>query len=124
MEPQYAVRNKRRKTASATYDCCEKLLFCEVMQYNRFYTCCIRHGRIVYDRDLFIKSAIKSADTRYCRLHAKQESRDSGWMTDVSEFESRQGHDFSLLHVVQTGSSTHPTSYPMGDGVKAAGALN
>jgi hypothetical protein len=30
--------------------------------------------------------------------------------------------NFSLLHVVQTGSVTHPVSYPMGTGGKAAGA--
>jgi hypothetical protein len=35
--------------------------------------------------------------------------------------ESRQSHEFSLLHVVQTGSGVHPTSYPMGTGGKAAG---
>jgi hypothetical protein len=32
----------------------------------------------------------------------------------VSEFESLYGQKFSLLHVVQTGSGVHPTSYPMG----------
>jgi hypothetical protein len=32
------------------------------------------------------------------------------------EFESRKGKKFSLLHVVQTGSGVHPTSYPMGNG--------
>jgi hypothetical protein len=47
-------------------------------------------------------------------------------MTDGSEFESRCGQEFSLLHVVQTGSGVHPTSYPMGTwgsfpGGKAAG---
>jgi hypothetical protein len=26
------------------------------------------------------------------------------------------GQEFSLLHVVQTGSGVHPTSYPMGTG--------
>jgi hypothetical protein len=26
------------------------------------------------------------------------------------------GQEFSLLHVVQTGSEVHPTSYPMGTG--------
>jgi hypothetical protein len=30
-------------------------------------------------------------------------------------FESREGQEFSL-HVVQTGSGVHPTSYPMGTG--------
>jgi hypothetical protein len=32
------------------------------------------------------------------------------------------GQELSLLHVVQTGSGVHPTSYPMGTGGKAAGA--
>jgi hypothetical protein len=43
-------------------------------------------------------------------------------MTEGSEFESRWGQEFSLLHVVQTGSGVHQTSYPMGTGGKAAGA--
>jgi hypothetical protein len=38
------------------------------------------------------------------------------------EFESRQSKKFSLLHIVQTGSGVHPTSYKMGPGRKAAGA--
>jgi hypothetical protein len=46
----------------------------------------------------------------------------TGWTTEGSEFESRWGQEFSLLHVVQTGSGVHPTSYPMGTGGKAAGA--
>jgi hypothetical protein len=33
---------------------------------------------------------------------------------------SRRGQEFSLLHVVQTGSGVHPASYPMG----TAGALS
>jgi hypothetical protein len=50
-----------------------------------------------------------------------------GWTTEGSEFESRQGQEFSLLHVVQTGSAAHPALYPMGTrgsfpGGKAAGA--
>jgi hypothetical protein len=32
------------------------------------------------------------------------------------EFESRQGQNFSLLHIVQTGSGVHPTSYKMSTG--------
>jgi hypothetical protein len=35
------------------------------------------------------------------------------WTAEGSEFESREGQDFSLLHVVQTGSEAHPTSVPM-----------
>jgi hypothetical protein len=37
-----------------------------------------------------------------------------GWMAEGSEFESRKGEEFSLLHVVQTGCGVHPISYPMG----------
>jgi hypothetical protein len=49
------------------------------------------------------------------------------WTTEGSEFESRWGQEFSLLHVVQTGSGDHPASYTMGTGGyfprdKAAGA--
>jgi hypothetical protein len=46
----------------------------------------------------------------------------SGWTTEGSEFESRQGQEHSLLHSVQTGSGDHPASSPMGTGGKAAGA--
>jgi hypothetical protein len=33
----------------------------------------------------------------------------TGWMAKQSEFESRQGQEFFLLHVVQTGSRFHQT---------------
>jgi hypothetical protein len=55
-------------------------------------------------------------------------SRDSvvgiatSWTIEGSEFESRWGQEFSLLHVVQTASGVHPTSYSVGTGGKAAGA--
>jgi hypothetical protein len=39
-----------------------------------------------------------------------------GWTTEGSEFESRAGQEFSLLHVVQTGSEALPASNPMGTG--------
>jgi hypothetical protein len=39
-----------------------------------------------------------------------------GWTTKGSGFESRWGQEFSLLHVVQTGSGAHPASYPTGTG--------
>jgi hypothetical protein len=32
------------------------------------------------------------------------------------EVESQYGQEFSVLHVIQTGSWVHPTSYPMGTG--------
>jgi hypothetical protein len=42
----------------------------------------------------------------------------TGYLLDNrgSEFESRWGQELSFLHVVQTGSEFHPTSYPMGNG--------
>jgi hypothetical protein len=36
--------------------------------------------------------------------------------TEWSEFESRQGQEFSLLYVIQTSSGAHPASCPMGAG--------
>jgi hypothetical protein len=47
-------------------------------------------------------------------------------MIKVSEFEYRWGQEFSVLHVIQTGSGAHPASYQMGigdsfPGSKAAG---
>jgi hypothetical protein len=38
----------------------------------------------------------------------------SGGTAEGSKFESRQGQEFSLLHVVQTGSGAQPVSYRMG----------
>jgi hypothetical protein len=51
-------------------------------------------------------------------------SRDSevGIATVGSEFESRLGQEFSLLHSFQTGSGTHPIFYPTGTGGGGAGA--
>jgi hypothetical protein len=40
---------------------------------------------------------------------------------EVREFESREGQKFSLLHIVQTGSGVHPTSYKMGTGAPSRG---
>jgi hypothetical protein len=34
-------------------------------------------------------------------------------MIEGSEFESRSGQEFFLLHIVQNGSGVHPASYPM-----------
>jgi hypothetical protein len=31
----------------------------------------------------------------------------------MSEFESQEDQEFSLVHVVQTGSGAHPVSYTM-----------
>jgi hypothetical protein len=37
----------------------------------------------------------------------------TGWKTVGSEFASRWSQEFSLIHIVQTGSGAHPASYPM-----------
>jgi hypothetical protein len=37
-------------------------------------------------------------------------------MAERSEFEYRKGQQFSLLHVVQTGSAVHPASCTMDNG--------
>jgi hypothetical protein len=39
-----------------------------------------------------------------------------GTVTGRTGFDSRQGHDFSLLHNVQTKSGAHAASYKMGTG--------
>jgi hypothetical protein len=44
-----------------------------------------------------------------------------GWTTEKSELESRYGQEFSILHVVQTDSGGHPTSYPLGTGALSPG---
>jgi hypothetical protein len=52
------------------------------------------------------------------------------WLTtEGSDFESRWGQEFSLLYVVQTGSESHQSSYPVGTGGpfpggKAVGTLS
>jgi hypothetical protein len=69
--------------------------------------------------------SLENVGTSYNHMGLHLESRDTwsvyrlttGWTTERSEFESRDGQGFSLLHVVhQTGSGVHPTSYPMGTG--------
>jgi hypothetical protein len=40
----------------------------------------------------------------------------TGWTVEGSVFESRWCQEFSLLHVVHTGSGAHPASYKMGTG--------
>jgi hypothetical protein len=39
-----------------------------------------------------------------------------GLDTEGSEFECQEGQEFSLLHVVLTGSAAHRISYPKGTG--------
>jgi hypothetical protein len=46
-------------------------------------------------------------------------SRDSD--SERSEFECRWSHEFSLLHVVQSGSGVHPNSYLMNTGALSPG---
>jgi hypothetical protein len=39
-----------------------------------------------------------------------------GLVDQAVKFEYWKGQEFSLLHIVQTGSGAHPASYPMGSG--------
>jgi hypothetical protein len=41
----------------------------------------------------------------------------------VGVHESREGQEFSLFHVFQTGFEFHPTSYPMGAGSPSLGGI-
>jgi hypothetical protein len=40
----------------------------------------------------------------------------TSWTTEGSEWQSRWGQEFLFLHLVQTCSGVHSTSYPMGTG--------
>jgi hypothetical protein len=42
-------------------------------------------------------------------------------MKERSEFESRYDEEFSILHIIQTGSVAHSAPYPMGTGVSFLG---
>jgi hypothetical protein len=53
------------------------------------------------------------------RVYIVNETCWGGWITERSQFESRQGREFSISHIIQTGSEIHPTSYLMGTGVFA-----
>jgi hypothetical protein len=107
---------QRNTTIPCQSPFCQELIF----TYPRFYICsvsirgiitlCIYHLWLVQSRD----SAVGIA-TGYGL-------DDRGVGVRVQE-----GQEFSLLHVVQTGSGVHPTSYPMGNvgsflGGRAAGA--
>jgi hypothetical protein len=37
----------------------------------------------------------------------------TGWMTKQSEFDFRQGQEFSIHHVIQEGSGTYRVAYKM-----------
>jgi hypothetical protein len=53
--------------------------------------------------NLFLKSSVNAVCTE-------------GWTTAGSGIESRYDQELTLLHIVQTGSEAHPTSYQMGTG--------
>jgi hypothetical protein len=40
----------------------------------------------------------------------------TGWTIKGSKSDSRWRQEFSILHVVQTGSGAHPAFYPIGTG--------
>jgi hypothetical protein len=43
------------------------------------------------------------------------------WTTEAPKFESWKGQEYSLLHIVQTGSGFHSTPYRMGTGSLSLG---
>jgi hypothetical protein len=60
-------------------------------------------------------SKLMTFSTEQCSI---VKSRATGWMSSSP----CGGKNFSIFHVVQTGSGSHSASYPMGTGGKAAGA--
>jgi hypothetical protein len=44
-----------------------------------------------------------------------------GWTAAESDFHSRYGRDFYLLHSILAGSWVHPTSYPVSAGFFVGG---
>jgi hypothetical protein len=52
----------------------------------------------------------------HARISQSVQGLATGWKAEGSEFAFRYGQEFSLLHVVQTDSGSHPASYPMGIG--------
>jgi hypothetical protein len=64
--------------------------------------------------------------TRYCGFTGVRDSsvgEATSYELDVRGSTHSRG-DFSVLHSVQNGSEAHLASYPMGTGVKAAGAYS
>jgi hypothetical protein len=69
----------------------------------------------------FLKAPVLNPESGFLSLYS------DGLRAGEPVFDSRQGPDFSLLHIVQTGSGAHAASYPVGTRVsfprgKPAGA--
>jgi hypothetical protein len=47
----------------------------------------------------------------------------TGWTIEGSKFESRQGQEFSLFHVIKTGPGAQPFTYPKGIGGTIPGGV-
>jgi hypothetical protein len=92
----------------------------QVMAWLKYYrgTC----HRELTDRKRLIR--ISDVRTGIEPRHPEYKSRDKScysewlraWTTKDSEFQSRWGQVYSLLHVVQTGSGVHPAFCPMRTG--------
>jgi hypothetical protein len=94
---------------------------------------CLLHVReaMKIEEDTFIMGySVPEKVTPYWHEHGNQNSlvgRATGLDGREAGVRTPYRQNFSLLHVVQTGSGDHPASYPMGTGgsflgAKAAGA--
>jgi hypothetical protein len=84
-----------------------------------------QHVVILSKVELFKVTAVTASNPTF--QHVVGIATGYGLDNEGSEFESWYGQEFSLLHVVQTGSRVDPTSYLMSNGGcfpggKAAGA--
>jgi hypothetical protein len=76
----------------------------------------LRPGRDCFQNDLQLElkaGVIITMATKIAGIPQSVYRLATGWTTKGSEFESRWGKEFSLLHVFQKGCWANPASYPM-----------
>jgi hypothetical protein len=72
--------------------------------------------RVEADRHHLLSSRALNFKKFVSNVYEPEERSRYSWTTEESEFESRQGQEFSFLYVIQTGSGAYPASYPMENG--------
>jgi hypothetical protein len=87
----------------------------------------LREGTIFWDMGLCSIIEDKDGSSTFCETSVNFYWATHRHIPENNTSKFRMGRDFSVLHVVQTGSGAHPASYPMGTdgslpGDKAAGA--